>query len=423
MDNNVSRGGYDEDRVLKRIGRVLIEMVALEDVTREIMTAIREELDLQSVGILLENDLGIHTHAEGFAEGLEQDAIALLQETGGALLVQERMPEGSAKELLKKHGVAIGAPLKLKTRNLATLLLGPKRSGEPFGADEISFLEILASEIAIGIENAESYERMKILSKELEVWVHERTEELLASQQKELAKAKEVTRLKDEFVFLAVHELRTPVIAIRGFLELTESARENFPKDIRDNLAAMAQASTHLNQLINDILEIARSDRGTVTVDMQPQVFEPILEDVLKETKSLMAEKKLTLSVKVQRMPRVLCDVAKVKEVLENLISNAVKYNREGGVIEIVVFRPPEESSMLFEIRDTGFGIPKDQQDKIFQKFFRAVTEETQETLGTGLGLFVTRMLVERMGGTLTFSSVEHEGTTFAFTLPLAEFK
>jgi two-component system, sensor histidine kinase ChiS len=147
--------------------------------------------------------------------------------------------------------------------------------------------------------------------------------------------------------------------------------------------------------------------------------FKPIIEEVLHETSSLITQKGITLTSKIDSFPPVLCDRAKLKEVLFNLVGNAAKYNKEKGKIHISAYELPGENKMMFEIQDTGFGIPKDQQEKIFQKFFRAVTDETHEIIGTGLGLFITRMLVEKMGGKLLFSSSEHQGTTFSFTLPL----
>ena len=241
------------------------------------------------------------------------------------------------------------------------------------------------------------------------------------SKEQEVQKAQEVAHLKDEFVFLAVHELKTPIAAIKGFLELTQDAFKDFPADIQRNLTAISDASSHMSKLINDLLEIARSESGTMKVDVSPQDFTPVLDEVLSEVAPLIGQKKLVVDVNIHPIPKVMCDAQKLKEILENLISNAIKYNKDGGGIFISAFQPAEEQRMIFEIRDTGYGIPKDMQPKIFQKFFRAIARETQEVLGTGLGLFITRMLVERMGGTLMFSSIEHEGSTFAFTLPLAD--
>ena len=239
------------------------------------------------------------------------------------------------------------------------------------------------------------------------------------SKEQELQKAKEVAKLKDEFVFFAVHELKTPIVAIRGFLELTEDAQKNFPKDIQRNLRAISDASTHMSQLINDLLEIARSESGTMRVEVAPQEFKPILESVIKETFSIFTQKKLKLIIDMKPIPQVLCDTEKLKEVLENLVGNAIKYNKDGGIVRIQVYQPAGEEVLLCEVSDSGYGIPVDQQSKIFQKFFRAVSSETQQVQGSGLGLFITRMLVEKMGGSLMFTSVEHEGSTFAFTLPV----
>lgn len=274
------------------------------------------------------------------------------------------------------------------------------------------------------IKEIESREKMEKLAESLEStnsFLKDRTEQLEISKAQELAKAKEVARLKDEFVFLATHELRTPVTAIRGFLELTEGSKKNFPKDLQKNLSAISQASEHLNNLINDLLEVARSESGSMTINVEPHKFEPILSEVLEEISPLIKEKGIKIETHISPLPLVLLDPIKMKETLLNLIGNAIKYNNNNGSIYISAYRYPEEKSFIFEIHDTGYGIPKNQQEKIFQKFFRAGTKGTEEVLGTGLGLFITRMLIEKMGGIMLFSSVEQKGTTFSFSLPLAK--
>ena len=114
-----------------------------------------------------------------------------------------------------------------------------------------------------------------------------------------------------------------------------------------------------------------------------------------------------------------MADTQKLKEVVMNLLDNAIKYNREEGRVDITVFS--QNDVLITEIRDTGYGIPAEDQAKIFQKFFRAPTKETQEVLGTGLGLFVIRMLIEKMGGKVMFSSSEGKGSTFSFWLPIVK--
>ena len=155
-------------------------------------------------------------------------------------------------------------------------------------------------------------------------------------------------------------------------------------------------------------------------VTVKPTDLLPLIDDVLAETKPLADKRKIKIVLKkTGAIKTVLADDAKMKEVIMNLISNAVKYNRDNGYVEINLY--PFDGGMMLEVHDKGYGIPKDQQDKIFQKFFRARTEKTEEVLGTGLGLFITRMLVEKMGGKITFNSIENQGSTFAVTMPGAK--
>ncbi len=421
-DTFLYKGQHDPDVTLKKIGKILIETLELEDVSKQIMTTVCDDFRLEKVALLLESNRGMIWFSEGFPQTFPSDLQPIL--SGKALsqiISYDEIPEGPQKELFRAYDIALTVPLYIKGKNIALFLLGHKRSGEPFSEEEVSFLDVLAPEMAIGIQNAKSYDDLKQLNKELEMRVTDRTKQLEDLQGREVAKAQEVARLKDEFVFFAVHELRAPIIAIQGFLELTEGAQKNFPLDIRHNLEAMNEASIHMSQLINDLLEIARSDSGTMKIDVSPEEIEPILKNVLKQVAPRMIQKHIKLNLNVNTIPRVMCDPQKLKEVLENLIGNAIKYNKDAGEIFISLYQAVEEPNVIFEIRDTGYGIPKIQQPEIFKKFFRAVTHETQEVMGTGLGLFITRMLVERMGGELMFSSVEHQGSTFSFTLPVAK--
>ncbi len=280
----------------------------------------------------------------------------------------EDLEEGPLKELFRKLEISIAIPVRVETTEVALLILGEKKSGEIYYERDMEFLSTFASEAGIAIQNAQAYEEIKKFSQELEKLVEERTKELRDTQERELAKARDVARLKDEFVFIAAHELRTPITAIRGFLELMSGSEKRPPKQVREYLDAISRASENLGNLINDLLEIARSEAGTMKIETRPVLLSKTILSVMRELKPLAKKHRVRLAVKIgANTPLVLAD-----------------------------------------------------QEKIFQKFFRAKTPATQSVLGTGLGLFIARMLVERMGGTITFASKENKGSEFAFSLPKA---
>lgn len=258
----------------------------------------------------------------------------------------------------------------------------------------------------------------KKFRRDLEERMRERTRQLEEAEKREVEKARQVARLKDEFVYVAAHELRTPVTAIKGFLELVQETK-NLPKGVKHNLSAMDIASRQLNQLVNDLLEVARSGAGAMKIEVRPLNLIPLLEMVVDQVSPIAEQKQVKINLDAKgEIPPVLCDSDKLKEVLMNLLSNAIKYNKKKGTVDIIAY--PQKPNLIVEFRDTGYGIPKEQQEEIFQKFFRVKLEETRDVRGTGLGLFIARMLVEKMGGRIRFSSVEKKGTTFAFSLPLA---
>lgn len=243
--------------------------------------------------------------------------------------------------------------------------------------------------------------------------------ELQETQKRELEKAKELLRLKDEFVFIATHDLRTPVTAISGFVDIIGEKSVTFAPDIQEDFEAIKQSSDRLKQLINDLLEVARSESGTIQVVVGDVNISEIIENVKKQQQPMAMTAQVTVESSLdQSAPLVRADKAKLTEVIENLVSNAIKYNRPQGSVKII--SKAIDNYLEVSFSDTGYGIPKDKQPHVFQKFFRAHQAGTENVPGTGLGLFVVRMLIEKMGGTITFVSEENKGTTFTFRLQKA---
>ncbi|KKU03632.1 MAG: Signal transduction histidine kinase [Parcubacteria group bacterium GW2011_GWA2_45_30] len=245
-------------------------------------------------------------------------------------------------------------------------------------------------------------------------------EELGESFNHMAAGLKQLQELKNEFTFIAAHELRTPVTAIKGFLSMVfEGDAGAISEKLKQYLDPVRQANDRLIQLVNDILEIARSEAGRLKVEVSPTDMEKCVRDILIELKPLADEKKISLQYEAMPdIPQVLADELRLKEIITNFVSNAIKYNNEGGWVKIS--HELKDNILVTSVADNGFGMSREEQKKVFEKFFRSDAAKIKSIQGTGLGLFITKELVEKMGGKVWFSSEEGQGTTFNFSLRIA---
>jgi len=236
----------------------------------------------------------------------------------------------------------------------------------------------------------------------------------------DISREKLVERMKSEFVSLAAHQLRTPLSAIkwitRMFLDgdLGELKREQ-----KEFLEKTYLINERMISLINDLLNVARIEEGRYIYKLVLTDLVELIKKVVESRQRLIQEKKIKFEFKEgsEKLPLVLIDSAKMELAIENLLDNAIKYTKPGGKVTISLEKNPKE--IEFKIEDTGVGIPQDQQERVFSKFFRGANVMKLETGGTGLGLFISKNIIEAHGGKIWFYSKENEGTTFYFTLPL----
>lgn len=250
----------------------------------------------------------------------------------------------------------------------------------------------------------------------LENKVLERTQALEAAQRKELERQSEVLKLKDEFLFVAAHELRTPVTAIRWSLESVADRRMN--ADIRQAFDDAVGAGKSLATLVEDLLNMARLDAKRIPFKKEFVNLIEAAQDALKELQPIAEKSHVALALEAIEglAGMALADERRVNEVLMNLASNAIKYNRPGGHVTIKISRAGPY--MRYDVIDDGPGISPEEQKHLFEKFWRAKSVSGVE--GSGLGLFITKRLVEGMNGTISFESVPNEKTTFTVKLPVA---
>lgn len=231
---------------------------------------------------------------------------------------------------------------------------------------------------------------------------------------------KTIQQLRDEFVFIAAHELRTPVTAIKGYISMLLENADALPKEAVDMLSQVQRANQHLVQLVQDLLEVARTEAGRMKVEVAPQNIVEAARTVVQDLAPLWQERKLAVEHRMppDGFPPVLADQDKLREVLMNLLSNAIKYNRDSGTITITHELRGRE--VCTHIADAGIGMTPEEVSKLFEKFYRAENAETRRVQGTGLGLFIVKQILEKMGGNITVASERGKGSTFSFSLPIA---
>ncbi|PKQ00562.1 MAG: hypothetical protein CVT73_24630, partial [Alphaproteobacteria bacterium HGW-Alphaproteobacteria-12] len=225
---------------------------------------------------------------------------------------------------------------------------------------------------------------------------------------------------KSEFLANMSHELRTPLNAIIGFSEIMGSGlfgELGSPK-YKEYATDIHASGTHLLELINDILDMSKIEAGRMTLEAQPLDVAEVTEESLRLVSGRADLAKVTIENELPQLPAVNADKRAVKQVLLNLLSNAVKFTPPGGSIHLK--GGTKDGFVSIAVEDTGIGIPASAMPKIGRPFEQVESQHSKKHKGTGLGLALSRSLVELHGGTLTLESTEGVGTTVSFTLPVA---
>lgn len=233
----------------------------------------------------------------------------------------------------------------------------------------------------------------------------------------DITKQKQVDVAKSEFVSLASHQLRTPISAMKWNLELFETDQSNLSEKQQDWLTKIKRNAEKMKVIINDFLDASQLEMGTFATEAGEIEVTAFLDNIYEEFRLRIANKQQTLDTPYPKdTVTIYTDEHLLHNIISNLVSNAVKYTPDGGTVQ--VFYRLSESEISFVIKDSGLGIPKSEQAQLFSKFFRASNAKATVSEGTGLGLYVVKQAVEKLGGAITLDSAEGSGTTFIVTIP-----
>jgi GAF domain-containing protein len=305
-------------------------------------------------------------------------------------------PEFFAKNKLVSY---LGVPLIVKDEALGVLGFYTKEE-RPFSQEEVEFLVTLAGQASIAIHNSQLY----------------------GETQKQAVALEQSNKVKDEFLSVMSHELRTPLIAIMGYAGLMddELMGKNSPEQAKA-IGVIKKESEHLLAMIREILEATRLESGAAIADKQPADLAKLLAEI-EDGYSLPLGKPVALRWQYDSsFPLVHTDVMKLKQILQNLIANAIKFTEEGS-ITISARHSVEEQAVYFQVSDTGVGIASEMLPLIFDKFRQVDSSDTRSYEGVGLGLFIAKKFAELLGGTIGVQSEPGRGSTFTVILPCATF-
>jgi signal transduction histidine kinase len=394
---------------LSIMGRIVRELNASLDVDRAMNITLdwgmrRSNAEAGLIGMLEGNDLRIIAQ-EGYEDQLSDTTIAraILELTAVKEAIDKSQPNQVSLLGTGHRGIFPGAhtqiivPIRREAGVIGLILLESVSDSQ----GNLDFLNRLSDNAAIAIYNAQLY-----------------------------GEVQQANTAKSEFVSLVAHELKNPMTSIKGYSELLASGTVGQINEMQTNFLGTIRSNVErMSVLVSDLNDNAKIEAGRMKLDFKPVDLAAVVEDVLRSTRRQVEEKHQEVQVNIPpQLPQVWADRIRVGQVMTNLISNANKYTTDGGTIVVGA----EETANQWDetgakrvahlwVRDNGIGISAEDQAKIFQRFFRSDDMKAREAPGTGLGLNITKSLVEMQGGRIWFESEYRSGTTFHFTIPIAE--
>jgi len=332
---------------------------------------------------------------------------------------QEKNDQKLVKEL-KKYKRQIAFPLTILNKNLGVVLLGSKKK-KAYVKDDLEFIEAIMPQLSSAINNSLLNQIVENLNKNLQKKVDAQTKKIRL----QLEHLQKLLDMRREFLDIASHQLRTPISLIKGASSMLREDNLT-PEQKNEFLDAIFHKSIKLGEIVDEILRASEIDTNEFILKLESM-------DTTEEIKNIFAEKTLEakqrgLTIKLDLpedlLPKMLSDKTYFKHILRNLINNAIQYTKKGGSIVVKVRHNKSKKQIVLEVSDTGIGIPKDEIEKLFDKFRRASNANNAHADGSGLGLFIINKIIKAYNGKASVRVKKTElnvGTTFEVCLPVAE--
>lgn len=422
LDNFANRiffqSSLNQEVLLSEIGAIVSNTLDITAFTKKILLKVVEQFQIES-GLFVVNgeqhNMVILAQKGGQFEDLIPELNALLPNIDRKLTLMEDIHDSDMHARLRSHNIYCILRFTNKDESIGYLLLGDKLSGVSYFGEELRLLEIIIPSVAAGLNNTLQFQEIQEFSRKLEKRVKDATIHLReANEQLKLADDK-----KNEFINMAAHELRAPLTAIKGFLSMVISGDTgDITTQTKEFLEDSASSTDRMIRLVNNMLNVSRIEEGRLVYNPEAFKLRDAAHAVYLEFQIEAERKQLSFTVDVEEnvTDMVFVDQDKLHEVIVNFISNAIKYTEKGSIV--LKIRNPQVGIVRLEVIDTGTGISKEEQTRLFQKFYR-VEAKVGKTIGTGLGLYISKLLIEKFGGKIGVISGENTGSTFWFELPV----
>jgi signal transduction histidine kinase len=414
------RDAYDPQALLDNLNSALVTNLDLNDLAKSSARIISSHIGLEYAIFLIKSadvdqSLMVGTRK---AEFVNNDQLHIVKELNDAkvkvLLTSDLVGGSNLSAILNKYSIGAVASLVSHKELVGYLLLGEKKSGSTYSQQDVGIVSIIAEELAIAVQNSLRFEEIKQFNATLQQKIKEATAKLSEAN----ARLRALDDAKDEFVSMASHQLRTPLTTIKGYLSMVlEGSAGPVTKSEREMIQQAFDSAERMVYLIGDLLNVSRLQSGKFQIENQPTNLKKAVENEMGRLQEAAASHDLKLSFAGPAdFPILMLDDMKIRQVIMNFIDNAIYYTPAGGEVSIQL--TTDDKQVAFVVTDTGLGVPKSEQHKLFAKFYRAENARKIRPDGTGLGLYMAKKIIVAQGGAIIFKSTEGQGSTFGFSFP-----